>query len=40
MEKSDIHLSDIGRVLFGEVPGSFYLELVLRAIIVYFLLLT
>jgi uncharacterized membrane protein YcaP (DUF421 family) len=35
----DIHLSDWQRILVGEVPGSFYIELAIRALMVYFLLM-
>ncbi|MFD1140158.1 DUF421 domain-containing protein [Larkinella insperata] len=38
MEKEAIYLSDWMRILLGEVPGSFYLEILLRATVVYLLL--
>jgi uncharacterized membrane protein YcaP (DUF421 family) len=39
MKKQDIHISDWLRILVGEVPGSFYLELLLRAAIIFLLLM-
>lgn len=39
MKPNEIHLSDWIRILVGEVPGSFYIELVIRACIIYLLLL-
>jgi uncharacterized membrane protein YcaP (DUF421 family) len=39
MKKEDIHFSDWQRILFGEVPGGFYIELILRAAIIYLLLM-
>ncbi|GAB3925936.1 DUF421 domain-containing protein [Larkinella terrae] len=38
MEKDAIHLSDWGRILVGEVPGIFYLEILLRAATIYLIL--
>jgi uncharacterized membrane protein YcaP (DUF421 family) len=38
MEKEDIHLSDWQRILLGEVPVIFYLEILLRAAAVYLIL--
>ncbi|MGV3556883.1 DUF421 domain-containing protein [Larkinella arboricola] len=38
MEKEAIHLSDWMRILVGEVPVSFYLEILLRATAVYLIL--
>lgn len=39
MEQQDIKPTDWARILVGEVPGTFYIELVIRAIVVYLLLL-
>jgi hypothetical protein len=39
MQPQDIHLSDWMRVLVGEVPGAFYIELVIRAFAVYLILM-
>jgi uncharacterized membrane protein YcaP (DUF421 family) len=39
MQPQDIHLSDWMRVLVGEVPGAFYIELVIRAFSVYLILM-
>jgi uncharacterized membrane protein YcaP (DUF421 family) len=39
MKKEDIHISDWLRIVVGEVPAAFYLELVLRAAIVFLLLM-
>jgi uncharacterized membrane protein YcaP (DUF421 family) len=39
MKKEDIHITDWLRILAGEVPAGFYLELVLRAVIIYLLLM-
>jgi uncharacterized membrane protein YcaP (DUF421 family) len=39
MEPTEIKLTDIERILIGEVPGFFYLELVLRAAVLYTLLI-
>lgn len=38
MEKDAIHLSDWLRILIGEVPGSFYIEILIRAAAVYLIL--
>lgn len=38
MKKEDIHFIDWPRILFGEVPSSFYLEILIRAAFVYLLL--
>lgn len=38
MEKSDIKLGDWMRILVGQVPGSFFIELVIRALIIFVLL--
>jgi uncharacterized membrane protein YcaP (DUF421 family) len=35
MEKEDIHLDDIKRILFGSAPPEFLLEVVVRTLIVY-----
>ncbi|GAB3695339.1 DUF421 domain-containing protein [Spirosoma flavus] len=39
MKKEDIHLSDWLRILVGEVPGSFYIEILVRTAVIYVLLL-
>jgi len=39
MKKEEIHITDWWRILIGEVPAGFYLEMVLRAAIVYLLLM-
>ncbi|KAB7732539.1 DUF421 domain-containing protein [Rudanella paleaurantiibacter] len=39
MKKEEIHLSDWQRILLGEVPGSFYVELLIRVAVVYLILL-
>jgi uncharacterized membrane protein YcaP (DUF421 family) len=39
MDKFDIHLNDFMRILRGEVPWEFYVELLLRAVVVYLILL-
>jgi uncharacterized membrane protein YcaP (DUF421 family) len=39
MQKEEIHLSDIERILFGNAPAEFLLEVFIRTIIVYFFLL-
>jgi hypothetical protein len=39
MEKQDIHLSDVYRILFGEVPAVFLVEVLIRTVIVYMILL-
>ncbi|WP_128546349.1 DUF421 domain-containing protein [Larkinella soli] len=38
MKKEEIHLSDWLRILVGEVPGVFYIEILLRVAVVYFIL--
>jgi hypothetical protein len=38
MKKEDIHISDWLRIVVGEVPAGFYIELVLRAAIVFLLI--
>ncbi len=39
MKPEEIHLADWGRILVGDVPGLFFLELILRAAFFYVLLL-
>lgn len=39
MKKGEIHLSDWHRILFGEAPPAFLLEVMIRTVIVYFLLI-
>lgn len=39
MKKEDIYLYDWQRILFGDLPGEFYLELVLRVSFVFILLI-
>jgi len=39
MKKEQIHLSDWQRILMGNVPPSFYLELIIRALIIYLILM-
>lgn len=39
MDKFSIHLNDFMRILQGEVPWEFYIELILRAFFVYLVLL-
>jgi uncharacterized membrane protein YcaP (DUF421 family) len=38
MKKEDIHITDLYRIINGGVPPEFYLELVLRALFVFFVL--
>jgi len=38
MKSEDIHLTDWSRILFGEVPPSFFLEAILRIVFIYLLL--
>jgi uncharacterized membrane protein YcaP (DUF421 family) len=38
MKPEEIHLSDLARILIGNVPGAFYFELILRAAFFYVLL--
>ncbi|RYF54587.1 MAG: DUF421 domain-containing protein, partial [Cytophagaceae bacterium] len=38
MKEDEIYLADWQRILFGEVPGSFYIEILIRAFVVYLLL--
>jgi uncharacterized membrane protein YcaP (DUF421 family) len=39
MKRYQIHLGDWKRILLGEVPRTFYLELVIRALVVYLILM-
>ena len=39
MKSEDIHLSDWHRILLGQVPAEFYVELIIRALVVYVILL-
>jgi len=39
MKPEEIRFSDWGRILFGEVPPSFFIEVVIRTIIVFLLLI-
>jgi uncharacterized membrane protein YcaP (DUF421 family) len=39
MKSYEIHLSDWQRILLDQVPGEFYIELVIRAIVVYLVLM-
>ena len=39
MKKEDIHITDWLRIVMGEVPAAFYIELVLRAMIIFLLLM-
>lgn len=39
MKKEEIHINDWVRVLIGEVPGIFYIELIIRAALIYLLLM-
>jgi uncharacterized membrane protein YcaP (DUF421 family) len=39
MQPQDIHISDWMRILVGEVPPSFFIELLIRAVTVYLILL-
>jgi len=39
MKKEDIHLSDMARILFGEAPPLFLLEVFVRTLIIYIFLL-
>jgi uncharacterized membrane protein YcaP (DUF421 family) len=40
MKKEQIHLDDIKRILFGDVPPEFLLEVLVRALIMYTILIT
>ncbi|HEY8920817.1 MAG TPA: YetF domain-containing protein [Chitinophaga sp.] len=39
MEAKDIHFSDWQRILIGEVPPGYFIELLIRAIVVYLILM-
>lgn len=39
MKAEDIHINDWQRILFGEVPAGFYLEVVLRIVMIYLILM-
>ena len=39
MKTQELKLSDIQRILIGEVPASFFIELILRAAFIYFILM-
>ncbi|HEX8314705.1 MAG TPA: YetF domain-containing protein [Flavisolibacter sp.] len=39
MKPEEIKLSDWGRILFGEVPPAFFLEVVIRTVIIFLLLI-
>jgi uncharacterized membrane protein YcaP (DUF421 family) len=39
MQPQDLHLTDWKRILIGEVPPSFFIELLIRAIVVYLILM-
>lgn len=39
MKPEDIHLNDLQRIFIGEVPFSFYVELIFRAAFIYLLLM-
>lgn len=39
MKKEEIHLDDFIRILFGQVPFEFYIELIIRAIFVFALII-
>lgn len=39
MKSQDIHLSDWLRILVGEVPATFFIELLIRSIVVYLVLM-
>ncbi|MGA0557957.1 DUF421 domain-containing protein [Larkinella sp. VNQ87] len=38
MEKENIHIYDWQRILLGEVPGVFYLEILIRIVVIYLIL--
>jgi uncharacterized membrane protein YcaP (DUF421 family) len=40
MKKEEIHLGDIQRILFGDAPPEFLLEVFVRAVIMYIILVT
>ncbi|WP_432708497.1 DUF421 domain-containing protein [Pedobacter sp.] len=39
MKPEEIHLGDLNRILIGEIPASFFVELLLRALLIYVLLI-
>lgn len=39
MEPFEIYLSDYQRIFIGEVPGSFYIEIIIRAVLIYIILI-
>jgi uncharacterized membrane protein YcaP (DUF421 family) len=39
MNKEEIYFTDWWRILMGEVPGSFYVELIVRSAVIYLLLM-
>ncbi|MCF6407859.1 DUF421 domain-containing protein [Chitinophaga filiformis] len=39
MEKSEIFITDIGRILSGDTPAGFFIEIIIRGIIVYLILM-
>ena len=39
MKPEEMHLGDWARILIGEVPGSFYIEAIIRVVFIYLLLL-
>jgi uncharacterized membrane protein YcaP (DUF421 family) len=40
MKKYQIHLDDWQRILIGDVPGTFYIEVIIRAILIYIILIS
>lgn len=40
MKPDQINIDDIQRILIGNVPGSFYIEVIIRLVIIYALLIT
>jgi uncharacterized membrane protein YcaP (DUF421 family) len=39
MKPYQIHLEDWQRILLGEVPGAFYIEVIIRAVVIYLILI-
>jgi len=39
MEKSAIHISDIGRIIAGDTPPEFFIEILIRGVFVYIILM-
>jgi len=39
MKKEDIHLFDWNRIIFGEVPAGFFIEVIIRTAIIYLVLM-